>query len=63
MKDGERMKCKRGGAKQSFARVKRRVRTTGRKGESERGNAGDEAPGVLVGLGFDGGELFGIGAQ
>ena len=22
---------------------------------SERGNAGDEAPGVLVGLGFDGG--------
>ena len=49
------MKCKRGGAKQSFARVKGRVRTTGWNGESERGNAGDEALGVLVGLGFDGG--------
>lgn len=55
MKDVERMKCKRGGAEQSFARVKGRVRTTGRKGESERGNAGNEALGVLVGLGFDGG--------
>jgi hypothetical protein len=39
------------------------MRTTAVKWGVEGRNAGDEALSVLVGLGFDGGELFGIGAQ